>query len=145
MTKCKRSFEYFSFFALDSTLKTGVKKVFNFLGQLTDHDMANIQEEKSKRANNKQVEKLSYTFVCEPCVPCKCRSEVLRISQIPLEWLSCIGGKSVTYNIFELEKNGIFHLCYVQSLKCLYHHILPIVGNKQKLRVTIAYLTCFLA
>ena len=61
----------------------------------------------------------------------------MRISQIPLEWLNCIGGKSVTCNIFELGKNGIFHLCYVRSLKCLYHHILPIFGNKQKQRVTI--------
>ena len=44
-----------SFFAVDATLKTGPKKVFNFLGQLSSQDLVDIQAEKRTRDNNTQV------------------------------------------------------------------------------------------
>lgn len=45
----------YSIFALDTTLKTGPKKVFNFLGVLEDQDYAKIIEEKNSLASNKQI------------------------------------------------------------------------------------------
>jgi len=45
----------YSFFAVDATLKTGPKKVFNFLGQLSSQDLVDIQAEKRTRDNNTQI------------------------------------------------------------------------------------------
>ena len=48
-------FCWFSFFGVDATLQVGVKKVFNFLGQLTEENLANLAKEKAARAANKKV------------------------------------------------------------------------------------------
>ena len=48
-------FYWCSFVALDATLKTGVKKVFNFLGQITSEDMTAVLEDKMKFTSYKQV------------------------------------------------------------------------------------------
>ncbi|XP_023332725.1 transmembrane protein 62 [Eurytemora carolleeae] len=45
----------YSFVALDATLKTGVKKVFNFLGQIITEDMTAVLEDKMKFTSYKQI------------------------------------------------------------------------------------------
>jgi len=45
----------YSFFAVDATMKTGPKKVFNFLGLLTQADMDDLLEKKKRLAGNTQI------------------------------------------------------------------------------------------
>jgi len=45
----------YSFFAVDATLSTGPKKVFNFLGQLTQENYDTILAAKAERSENKQI------------------------------------------------------------------------------------------
>ena len=45
----------YSIFALDTTLKTGPKKVFNFLGVLQEQDYDKIMQEKTSLASSKHI------------------------------------------------------------------------------------------